>query len=296
MKVTIRQLSVFEAAARLGGLTKAANALSMTQSAASQSLKELESTLGYSLFNRMGRELVINDDGYNLMPKVMQALAALKEIEEPDTGEIEGRLHVAASVTIASYLMPKLFAGFIAQYPGVEPELDIGNTEEVLSILEKGQAHLGLIEGPGCDAHLNIQPWMTDHLVMFCHCDHPLAKKGSIKNEEIAHQRWVLREQGSGTRNVFVTALQSQGIHLVQTLSLTRQEAIKQSVRVGLGIGCLSSMSITEELKSGVFVNLNSTLNLTRQFSLVEAPIYKNSRVVTAFVQYLHEFTSIGGY
>ena len=290
MKITIRQLSVFEATVRLGGITKAANALAMTQSAASQSLKELEVTLGYSLFNRIGRELVINDYGQNLLPKVMQALALLKEIEDPDSGEIKGRLHVAASVTIGSYLMPKLFAEFIAQYPGVEPALEIGNTEEVLITLEKGQAHLGLIEGPGSGTRLNVQPWMTDHLDIFCHRWHPLAKEGRIKNQDISDQRWVLREQGSGTRSVFVSALQTEGIQLLHTLNLTRQEAIKQSVRAGLGLGCLSSMSITEELKSGVFVRLDSSLNLIRQFSLVESPLYKTNRLVAYFVQFLHEY------
>jgi len=111
MNITLKQLTVFTTTARLSGITKAAQELSMTQSAASQSLKELENILGYPLFTRHGRKLVINAHGQMLLSKATQMLVLQEQIQQPTTTELQGELKVAASVTIGSYVMPQLLAG-----------------------------------------------------------------------------------------------------------------------------------------------------------------------------------------
>ncbi|WP_299177679.1 LysR substrate-binding domain-containing protein [uncultured Neptuniibacter sp.] len=287
MSLSIRQLKVFESTARLEKLTFAAEEQALSQSAASQSLKELEQAIGFPLFTRVGRELQITDKGLEILPKVRQIMLLIEEIEHPSKGELSGTLRIAASVTIACYLLPQLTAQFMVAHPEVIPEIMIGNTGTVISQLEKGQAQIGLIEGPASPAKLTITPWLEDDLALFCHPTHPLAKSGFITLDEFPNYRWILREAGSGTRNVFDQAVQKAGGSVGQSLAMNRQEAIKQSVRSDLGIGCLSRLSIREDIQSGKLVELASPLDLSRRFSIVTQA--SNHPLAEAFAEMLRQ-------
>ena len=290
MSASIKQLRVFEATARLGLLTAAADEQAMSQSAASQSLKELESTLNYPLFQRSGRELIITEAGRDILPKVNQILYLVDSLHTPRDGTITGTLRIAASVTIASYLLPHLLAKFIQQHPDVIPDVKIENTQQVITTLEKGQAHIGLIEGPAQHNQLHITPWHKDKLDVFCHTSHLLAKTGQLLPEQIETQRWILREEGSGTRRIFDSAMQALNIQPHIAFALNRQEAIKQSVKAGLGVGCLSQLSIVEEVKSSSLVVLDTPLELTRRFSLVTQPAH-NNRLTEEFIAFIKSQT-----
>lgn len=273
MSLSIRQLKVFEATARLQRLTRAADEQALSQSAASQSLKELEQSLGYNLFTRAGRDLQMTDQGLEVLPKVRQILSLLEGIEHPHSDQLSGTLRIAASVTIACYLLPQLIAEFLQRHPQVEPDIQIANTRGVLELLERGQVQIGLIEGPATSTSIKVQPWREDQLELFCHPDHPLANAGFISITEMPNHRWILRESGSGTREVFDQALQRAGGQIEACLSLNRQEAIKQSVKAGLGVGCLSRLSIAEEVAAGQLVCLKSPLDLRRRLSVLSGPM-----------------------
>lgn len=286
MALSLKQLSIFEATARLGRLIAAAEEQSVSQSAASQALKELESSLGYRLFNRSGRELVITGLGQEILPRVRDILSNVESLNAPDSSGVSGAFRVAASVTIASYLCPGIMADFLARYPQVEPDLQINNTRQVIQCLEKQQAHVGLIEGPAAHHQLQIIPWREDSLQIFCHPHHPLAQQG-MSIEQMAKQRWILREPGSGTRAIFDQALQQAGVKVNTVMALNRQEAIKQSVKAGLGVGCLSRLAIAEELRRGELVELQTPLILSRQLSVVVRPEARSGKLVQAFLQRL---------
>jgi DNA-binding transcriptional LysR family regulator len=290
MSASVKQLRVFEATARLGRLSAAADEQAMSQSAASQSLKELESTLNYPLFQRVGRELMITEAGRDMLPKVNQILHLIDSLHISGDGTISGPLRIAASVTIASYLLPRLLAEFIQHYPEAIPDVKIENTQQVIATLEKGQAHVGLIEGPAQHRQLQITSWHEDKLEVFCHISHPLAQTGQISLKQIEQQRWILREDGSGTRRIFDSAMQTMNIQPHVAFALNRQEAIKQSVKAGLGVGCLSQLSIVEEIKAGSLVVLNSPLELTRRFSLVTQPAH-NNKLTEAFIEFIKSQT-----
>ena len=289
MNITLKQLSIFTTTARLSGITKAAEALSMTQSAASQSLKELENILGYPLFTRYGRRLVINEHGQALLSKATQMLALQAQIQQPTTVELQGELKVAASVTIGSYVMPQLLAAFIAKHPKVEPKLAISNSEQVTDKLMAGQAHIGLIEAPLSHQSLKISPWRVDQLTVFCASDYALASQGELTLTHMSEQRWILREYGSGTRTVFVNAMQQQGGIISHSMDLARQEAIKQAVKANLGLGVLSLLSIQQELTLGIFKVLTTPLNLNRQLSIIQSEHYRYDPLVNAFYDFLQE-------
>jgi DNA-binding transcriptional LysR family regulator len=287
MSISIKKLQLFEATARLGKLTKAASELYLSQSAASQALKELEESLGYPLFERVGRDLLITENGLKSLPKVRQIGDLLNSLKLANLNTMSGVLRIVASATIATYLLPKLIAKFVKIYPEVVPEIHIGNTQMVIDYLDKGKASIGLIEGPAVHKHLQIIPWQEDQLQIFCPIDHPLAKKLVINLEQLQQQAWVLREHGSGTRAIFDAAIEQVGAQINLGIELTRQDAIKESVKAGLGLGCLSQLTITEELKIGSLVVLKSPLNLSRRFSLVTHKDSHHNLLVQKFIDYL---------
>lgn len=287
MNISLRQLRLFEATVRLGRLRMAADEQAISQSAASQAIKELERALGYRVLDRVGRELVVTDAGQQILPRVRQILRLSDSLTQPDEQRIAGTLRVAASVTIASYLLPAMVARFRRQYPDADAKLEITNTEGVLHRLEKGQAQLGMIEGPALHPTLDIVPWRPDRLTVFCSPDHPLARKGPLDAGSLADQDWIVREAGSGTRAVLDAALQAQGLKPRIALELTRHEAIKQSVRAGLGIGCLSTLTIADEVATGLLVALDTPLNLIRRFSWVCSPENRDNVLVQALLRQL---------
>jgi len=275
--------------ARLNRITQAAEELCLTQSAASQSLKELENILGYQVFNRIGRKLLLNDAGRAILVKAINMLELQKQLQQPIITELQGELKVAASVTIGSYLMPKLLANFVKKHPKIEPKLCISNSADVMTRLSAGQAHIGLIEAPVTHHSLIISRWRRDQLAVFCACDHPLAAKKNLTIKAMSEQRWILREQGSGTRSVFVSAMQQQGGNINNSMDLSRQEAIKQAVKANLGLGVLSLLSIEQELSLGLFKEITTPLNLNRQFSIVQSVYYQQNRLVQTFKEFLQK-------
>ena len=289
MSISIKRLQLFEAIARLGKLTKAANELALSQSAASQSLKELEHTLGYPLFDRVGRDLIITENGIKVLPKVRQITGLIDSIKQCNLSTMSGVLRVVASETIATYLLPKILADFIQAYPSVEPDIQIGNTQMVIDYLDKGRANIGLIEGPITHKHLQIVPWKKDQLQIFCHPIHPLAANSKISIAQLKQQPWILREHGSGTRAIFDAAIEEAGTQINLALELTRQSAIKESVKAGLGLGCLSQLTISEDLNNGSLVELSSDLNLSRKFSIVTNLDSYQNPLTQRFLDYIVE-------
>ncbi len=287
MSISIKKLQLFEATARLGKLTKAASELSLSQSAASQALKELEQSLGYPLFERTGRDLLITENGLKSLPKVRQISDLLESLKLANLNTMSGVLRVVASATIATYLLPQLIAKFVKIYPDVTPEIHIGNTQMVIDYLDKGKASIGLIEGPAVHRHLQITPWQVDTLQIFCSPKHSLAKKATINLEQLQQHSWVLREHGSGTRAIFDAAIEQLGAQITLGIELTRQSAIKESVKAGLGLGCLSQLSIAEELNNGRLIALNSPLNLSRRFALVTNKNSYHNSLTQTFIDFL---------
>jgi len=287
MGISIKKLQLFEATARLGKLTKAASELSLSQSAASQALKELEESLGYPLFERIGRDLLITENGLKSLPKVRQISDLLDSLKLASLNTMSGVLRVVASATIATYLLPQLIAKFVKIYPDVVPEIHIGNTQMVIDYLDKGKASIGLIEGPAVHRHLQITPWQVDQLQVFCSPEHSLAKKATINLEQLQQHSWVLREHGSGTRAIFDAAIEQMGAQISLGIELTRQSAIKESVKAGLGLGCLSQLSIAEELNNGGLIALHSPLNLSRRFALVTNKNSHHNMLTQTFIDYL---------
>ncbi|MCI0511191.1 LysR family transcriptional regulator [Chromohalobacter marismortui] len=290
--VTFRQLQVFVAVIRGGAVNAAARHLRLSQSATSQALADLERQLGVVLFERLGRRLELNDAGRRLLPYAEKVLNGLDElvdaVREPD-GELRGTLHVAASATIGTYLLPMLAGRFSERHPAVDLQLRLRNTEDVMRDIQRFDADLGLIEGQCSESRLVSELWCQDEMVVVAAPQHPLVTHDGLGVEELQAAQWILREPGSGTRAIFEAAIHPHVERIRVRMELDQHEAIKQAVRAGFGLGCLSRLSVASELERGELVALKSPLQLTRSFSLVWHPERYRSPLWQAFKVFLRE-------
>lgn len=270
MKITLRQLEVFAAIAHHGQVTRAAQAVAMTQSAASMALSDLESQLGAALFDRIGRQLVLNETGRLLLPRAQDVLDRVREIETVGSGKDAAfDLRLGASVTVGNRLLPMLLSQLKADFPKGKVQVQRCNTEQVLEKLLAFEIELGFVEGPVEDVRFRSFPWHQDELVVFAEPSHPLVGR-EVTPEDLNEAEWITREPGSGTRTVFERACANAGIAPRIVLELEQPEAIRQCVRAGLGLSCLSNLDLEEAIRSGTLVPLHTPfLDMRRDLSVV---------------------------
>jgi len=270
MKITLRQLEVFTAVASHGHVTRAAESIALTQSAASTALGELEQQLGTLLFDRIGRQLRLNEPGRQLLPKALDVLDRVREIESAsDGGQLAFDLDLGASLTIGNHLLPVLLAELGRRHPHGRVRLSLKNTEQVVADLLAYRIDLGFVEGLVQDERLQRHVWHQDRLSVFVAADNPLAGK-TATHDDLKEVSWILREKGSGTRDVFDRALASASLPRRIAFELEQPEAIRQCVRNGLGIGCLSTLELRDAIQSGWLAPVSTPfLNLERQFQVV---------------------------
>lgn len=272
MRITLKQIDVFTAVAREGSVTKAALWLHLTQSAASMALADLETQLGAKVFDRIGRRLQLNELGRRLLPLAQETVARAQEMEDIAAGDLpgQGRLRIGASLTIGNYLMPQLIGDYLKTYPRSEVSLNVGNTRHVIESVRQFTCDVGFIEGFCHDPDIEVLPWMEDELVIFAHAEHPLAKQTTLAATDFANAQWILREAGSGTREVFDNAVAGKLPNLQVRLELSHTEAIKGAVEAGIGIACASRLTLKEALSAGTVVILPTPfLNLKRSLFML---------------------------
>lgn len=287
LRLTLRQLSVFVAVVQHGSTMAAAEALSMSQSAVSAALGELERALDQPLFDRVAKRLNINEAGRQFFPRALSLLDQAYELERFTTSA-GLQLRIAASNTIGSYTLPALLAGFRhAQSGPCELDLRIGNTHDVLQDLLKLDADIGLIEGTCHERELNSVHWCDDEMVVVVGAGHPLSRNpGDLAMLRDAD--WLVRERGSGTREVVEQRLAPLLGSLRFALELGNAEAIKRAVMSGFGVSCLSLHVVRDELARGQLVALRQGLpRLVRPWYLVVHRDKYPTQGLLAFTEYL---------
>lgn len=258
MRYTLRQLEVFLAIAHFENVSHAALHLSMSQSAASGALKELEGLYDIKFFERAGKRLKLNELGRQFWPRAEALLAQARELESDLQSRRDlGRLNVGATLTIGNYLAVAIMADYMAQQPGARVHLEVANTRSIVDRVLSFELDLGLIEGELNHPDLELLPWREDELVVFCSPDHTLSSKQALTDEDLRAAHWIVRESGSGTRQTFERALHGLVPELDLALELEHTEAIKRAVETGLGISCLSRVCLQEAFKRGSLVELS---------------------------------------
>jgi len=259
LRLNLRQLEVFVATARAGSTRAAAERVARSQSAASAALAELEAAVGAPLFDRIGRRLVLNENGRALLPRAAAMLDDATELQHLFSGEHAVPLRVAASFTIGEYLLPERVAQWKAEHPGSHLRMRVSNTDDVIDAVARHEADIGFVEGARTHPDLLMRPWLSDELVVFAAPAHPLASR-RVSVEQLRSASWVVREPGSGTREATDRWLLEHLGTVDIAYELGSTEAIKRLVGFGAGIGCVSRYAVAQAFDEGWLVPLRTQL------------------------------------
>lgn len=253
LHVTLRQLRVFEQVARHRSMSRAAEALHLTQPAVSMQVKQLETLVGLPLLEQVGRRLYLTEAGAELAEharrigiQVAEAESALNQLRGLERGQL--RLAVVSTV---NYVVPRLLASFSEKHPGVHISLQVANREAVLAALADNRTDLAITGQPPDDSDVVAQHFMDNPLVVIAPPAHPLARQRHIPLARLAEEVLLVREAGSGTRAAMERFFIERGIEVRTGSELGTNEAIKQAVQAGLGLGVISAQTIELELETG---------------------------------------------
>ncbi|HSM97948.1 MAG TPA: LysR family transcriptional regulator [Gallionella sp.] len=256
---TLRQLELFEAIARLGSFTRAAEELFLTQPTVSMQIKKLSDTVGMPLFEQVGKKIFLTDIGHELHRTclgISEHLSNFEMVAADMKGLKKGRLRLAV-VTTAKYFAPRLLGTFCQQYPGVDVSLKVSNRERVLERLAGNQDDLYILGQPPVDADVVAEAFLENNLVVIAPANHPLANKKRIPLERLAREPFLLREPGSGTRMATERKFGEADLRINMRMELGSNEAIKQAVIGGLGVSVLSRHTLELDAASKQFVVLD---------------------------------------
>ena len=258
MRFTLRQLQIFLAVAKYQNISKAAHSLHMSQSAASEALLNLEHTYQVTLFDRVSNKLALNAIGQTMRKEAENLLTHCQNFEQALKNHKDvGHIKLGASFTIGNHLATRYLAGYLEDFPEADVQLDIANTPEVVAKVLNYEVDIGMIEGEVQHRELELIPWRQDELVVFCAANHPLARKKILQTRDIKEAMWILREPDSGARHTFERALAGLLPDINIYLEFKHNEAIKNAVESGLGIGCLSQIVLQRNFANGDLVPLS---------------------------------------
>lgn len=288
MHITLRQIEVFTEVLKSGSTTQASQVLALSQSAVSAALADLESQLGVQLFDRVGKRLVLNEHGRLLYPRAVGLLEQAIEIEQLFK-EDNGAIRLFASSTIGNYLLPGMIAAYRRDFPTLPLELSVGNSQDAINAVADFRVDIGLIEGPCHEPDIISEPWLEDELVVFAAPEAPLLQQ-PVTLETLAAAPWILRERGSGTREIVDYLLLSHLPQFQLGMELGNSEAIKHAVRHGMGISCLSRRVIADLLEARTLTEVPVPLpRLTRTLYRIHHRQKHLSKALSRFLAYCRE-------
>jgi len=243
---TLPQLRVFEASARLGNFTRAAQELHMAQPTASVQIKKLSETVGLPLFEQVGKRIYLTEAGRRVHAGCNDVFLALSRLEEALSemrGLASGQLRLAVAST-AKYFAPRLLGAFIQRHPGIEASLQIHNRGTLIERLGRNEDDLYLFADPPVEHEVVVQAILSDPLVVIAREDHPLAAEKNIAFARFASEPFLIREPGSGTRRVALKVFEEHGLAPRIRMELSTDEAIREAILAGLGVSILSRYSL----------------------------------------------------
>lgn len=253
MPATLHQLRVFEAVARKGSFTKAAEELTITQPTVSTQVKQLTQAIGLPLFEQIGKQLYLTDVGKELRATCQEVFESLDNFEMKVAdikGNKQGRLRLSV-VTTAKYFMPRLLGSFCQHYPGIDIALQVINHEQIIDRMRHNQDDFYILSQPPEDIDLEVRPFLDNPLVVLAPCNHPLADRSNIPLQKLEGEAFIMRESGSGTRQAVQQLFTECGIPVSVKLELGSNEAIKQAIAGGLGISVLSKHVLSSDGGNG---------------------------------------------
>jgi DNA-binding transcriptional LysR family regulator len=290
-----RRLQVFHTVARLLSFTKAAETLHMTQPAVTFQIRQLEEHFNTRLFDRTHNKISLTVAGERVFQYAEKILSLYGEMDNQVrelTGDVSGILIIGASTTIAEYVLPLLLGEFKERHPGINLRLRVSNSIGVVHMVEDNSVDVGIVESPISNKNLVVEVCWPDKLVFICPPNHPLAKKATIRGQDLAGLPFVCREEGSGTREYIGEYLAKNDMTLHDlnvSLEVGNPEAVKSAVEAGLGVSIVSQATVVKELKLGTLAARPLDPPLERPFSLVFQRQKFRLHAMDEFMNFAHE-------
>ena len=290
----LHRLEIFIKVAELKSFTLAAEALRLSQPTVSEHIRSLEEMAGGTLVDRLGRELRLTPAGQilfryavkllNLREEALQALADHR-------GELLGRIVIGASTIPGSYLLPQIIGKFKSTHPTMQITLKIANTAAVGEMVLKGEAGLGVVGSKLPEKRLAFEEVYLDELTLTVGPQHPWAAQGEVAVADLYGQPFIIRERGSGTQMAVQEILGKHGLDfgkLTVAAEMPNTEAVRQSIKAGIGIGILSRLAVAAELAYGDLTAVTIRgVNLRRPLYLVQRLNYALPRVYAVFGKFV---------
>ncbi|WP_339256325.1 selenium metabolism-associated LysR family transcriptional regulator [Paenibacillus sp. FSL R5-0749] len=294
--MNFHQLHIFYTVAEKGSFSAAAQALHMTQPAVTMQIQSLEDYFGTKLLHRSTKKIELSEAGRTLLPHAKRSVELVRQTDEAMsafTQMLQGRLQLGASLTIGEYVLPRMLGPFALQYPDISIVMKVMNTTQIMDDILKHQLNFGLIEAPVHHPDMIVEPVMQDELKLIVPAGHDLAKRSKVNIEDVMNYPFVLREKGSGTRQVMEDQLQKKKIdpqEMNVVMELGSTGAVKSAVEAGVGITMLSPSSVQHELALGLvhIVDIRG-LEFKRQFYAIHLKSSLLPLSAVAFLNYLRQ-------
>ena len=253
-KLTLRQMEIFLNVVREGHLTNVAKGMGLSQSAISMAIKELEKILGNPLFDRINKKLILNEMGRSFEKEISPIIKKINDIEYEFKNTVnKGMVRVGASTTVVDYMMPPIICSYMNNYPDVKVALKEGNTKNIVELIKEGKLDVGFIEGMVNDSDIIKEIVGVDELVVVT-TDPELDKECFI--DSIQSRKWVLREEGSGTREVFLDYVKDKVDHINIFLELGHTESIKSLLLNHQCLTCISKIAVRNEIETKKLIQI----------------------------------------
>lgn len=287
---TLRQLQVFEKVASHLNYSRAAEELYLSQPAVSMQIKQIEGHIGLPLFEQMGKKIFLTEAGRELFHyarSIAQQMAEMEAVFDEMKGMGKGKLTLSV-VNTANYFTPKLLAKFCQRHPNINVILQVANRDAVLKQLADNSTDLAIMGKPPEGLDLNAESFLDNPLVVISDPEHPLAQLQHIKFCQLAQETFLSREKGSGTRSAMERVFKQHGVQPRISMEMETNEAIKQAVQAGMGLGILSVHSLELELETNRLVVLDvEYFPLLRHWFVVHRSTKRLSSAALAFKEFL---------
>lgn len=293
-----QHLQVFIAVVERKNFSRAAEELLMTQPAVSQYIRTFEENIGAKLLERTSKYVRLTKTGeivYHHAKEIVGLYTRMQTLVDDLHHHASGPLSIGASFTFGEYILPHIIAKMQINTPDIEPTVTIGNTKEITNYMKHHQLDVGIIEGSFTVSEgMHVEDFAEDHMVVVASPSHPLAlKKAPVIIDELVEERWILREDGSGTREATEKIFAEHAMTPTSMMNFGSTQAIKAAVEAGLGISILSKWAIRRELQNGQLQMVNVVgYPYTRRFSIVTASPYM-TKAQQVFIHLLHHSKEI---
>jgi len=289
-------LKVFYTVAKYNSFTKASDILFMTQPAVTFQIKKLEDEFQTRLFRRVHNQIFLTEAGeilFKYSSRILENYEQAKEEILQTTEDLKGEIRIGAASLLGKYYLPKILGLFKQKHPEVTIMMNMGDSATIINSMKEQIFDLSIVSEPVSLKHFIIEPYFTDEIVIIVKKDHPWAKRECLELEEILREPCVLREQGSGTREVFKRFLQDVGVSINRintVLTLGSAEAVKSAIESGIGYGIISEIAVKNEIESQFLVKACvKDMKLTRRFLIVYPQRRYKSKLVDTFIKFLLE-------